>query len=251
MVTSKSTFPEEIPISLDGDDVNLKVIYDWKPTPCSGCGSLVHPPNLCPKNPQPKVMIPHQARARSKSRPRGRPPLPTSTAPAILPPPSPALPPPSPNVVIPQDMAPSASVMEKSSVPPPQSDPLPNLNLPTTTVVEEPSTSLGKDIHSPNDIRESDGEESAFIPSSPKNNRKNSPKPWVKPSGNLSTSPNKFDPLLLDDLEDSSKDSSQSFSKFIPLSDEPPDPKVPRKSQQVKNAKTKSAKKAQKPSKSK
>ncbi|KAI0507814.1 hypothetical protein KFK09_013942 [Dendrobium nobile] len=57
LVTSKSTFPDEIPISLDGDDVNLKVIYDWKPTPCSGCGSLVHPPNLCPKNPQPKMFI--------------------------------------------------------------------------------------------------------------------------------------------------------------------------------------------------
>ncbi|XP_028547904.1 uncharacterized protein LOC110098388 [Dendrobium catenatum] len=76
MVTKESSFPDEIPISMDGDEMSLQVLYDWKPTPCAGCGSLVHPSSLCHKNPQPKPPAKPQARGRSSSRAR----------PALLPP---------------------------------------------------------------------------------------------------------------------------------------------------------------------
>ncbi|KAI0524922.1 hypothetical protein KFK09_004312 [Dendrobium nobile] len=58
LVSGNSPLPEEIPVCLDGDDVSLKVIYDWKPTPCTGCGSIVHPSSLCHVNPQPKTTVP-------------------------------------------------------------------------------------------------------------------------------------------------------------------------------------------------
>ncbi|XP_028550069.1 proline-rich receptor-like protein kinase PERK2 [Dendrobium catenatum] len=251
LVTSKSTFPDEIPISLDGDDVNLKVIYDWKPTPCSGCGSLVHPPNLCPKNPQPKTVIPFQPRARSKSRPRGRPPLPPSPSPAILsyPPSTTANLPPT--AADPPPIVAPSHEEEKSKTNSPVSVPIPNLNLPSSVVPEDPSSSFTKTLPSPSITNDPGEEEFITVPSSPKNNRKTTPPPWIKPTGNLSTSPNKFDPLLLEDSTEQSGESEHSSSNIIPLSDEPPDPKQHSQKQPAKNPKTKSAKKAQKSTKSK
>lgn len=35
----------------------LKVIYDWKPSHCEGCGSLVHPYSLCKANPNPTSIV--------------------------------------------------------------------------------------------------------------------------------------------------------------------------------------------------
>ncbi|PKU72247.1 hypothetical protein MA16_Dca006247 [Dendrobium catenatum] len=62
--------PEVIPLEIDGADLNLSVVYDWKPTKCEGCGSLVHPFALCPKNPAPKTSLPTKTvlRGISKSR---------------------------------------------------------------------------------------------------------------------------------------------------------------------------------------
>ncbi|KAI0504295.1 hypothetical protein KFK09_015247 [Dendrobium nobile] len=65
-INKNSPLPDVIPIEIDRDDLNLKVVYDWKPTPCEGCGSLFHPFSLCSANPNPKPPIP------SNSRPRGR-----------------------------------------------------------------------------------------------------------------------------------------------------------------------------------
>ncbi|PKU67540.1 RNA exonuclease 1 [Dendrobium catenatum] len=69
-VDKNSDFPEEIPLEIDGEDLTLSVVYDWKPSKCEGCGSLVHPFALCPKNPTPKPSLPVKPgfRGRSKSR---------------------------------------------------------------------------------------------------------------------------------------------------------------------------------------
>ncbi|XP_028553644.1 uncharacterized protein LOC110106669 [Dendrobium catenatum] len=42
-ISKDSKLPDEIPIEIEGEESVLKVIYDWKPTPCEICGSLIHP----------------------------------------------------------------------------------------------------------------------------------------------------------------------------------------------------------------
>ncbi|XP_028552506.1 uncharacterized protein LOC114580134 [Dendrobium catenatum] len=72
-ITKDSILHEEIPIEIDGEDLILSVIYDWKPDRCEGCGSLIHPFSLCPKNPNPQPFLPPQPpknRGRSTSRHR-------------------------------------------------------------------------------------------------------------------------------------------------------------------------------------
>ncbi|XP_020699745.2 uncharacterized protein LOC110112012 [Dendrobium catenatum] len=60
LVTKDSILPDEIPIEIEGEDLSLKVLYDWKPDKCEGCGSLIHPFSLCPKNPNPQPILPPQ-----------------------------------------------------------------------------------------------------------------------------------------------------------------------------------------------
>ncbi|PKU75538.1 hypothetical protein MA16_Dca011314 [Dendrobium catenatum] len=84
-VDKNSELPEVIPMEIDGVDLNLTVVYDWKPTKCDGCGSLVHSFALCPKNPDPKPTLPPKPvfRGRSKSRnPSKLPRPPSHTTPA-------------------------------------------------------------------------------------------------------------------------------------------------------------------------
>ncbi|XP_020704138.1 rho GTPase-activating protein gacJ-like [Dendrobium catenatum] len=72
LISKDSPLPDEIPIEIEGEDLTLKVLYDWKPDKCEGCGSLIHPFSLCPKNPNPKPILPPQPpkrRGRSTSRP--------------------------------------------------------------------------------------------------------------------------------------------------------------------------------------
>ncbi|KAL0918413.1 hypothetical protein M5K25_010420 [Dendrobium thyrsiflorum] len=57
-ISKDFALPEEIPIHINGEDMLLKVVYDWKPSPCEGCGSLIHPFTLCPSNPNPKPILP-------------------------------------------------------------------------------------------------------------------------------------------------------------------------------------------------
>ncbi|KAI0516114.1 hypothetical protein KFK09_008786 [Dendrobium nobile] len=74
-VTSSSPLPEEIFYSVDGKVTPLRVAYDWKPEHCSQCGSIMHPPTLCPKDPILKTTVNTQPRGCSSSRkPRPSPP---------------------------------------------------------------------------------------------------------------------------------------------------------------------------------
>ncbi|XP_020681566.1 uncharacterized protein LOC110098944, partial [Dendrobium catenatum] len=86
LISKDSTLPDEIPIEIDGEDLVLKVLYDWKPDKCEGCGSLIHPFSLCPKNPNPQPVLPPQRpknRGRSSSIPHSTMP---HRSPSILPP---------------------------------------------------------------------------------------------------------------------------------------------------------------------
>ncbi|KAL0918987.1 hypothetical protein M5K25_011046 [Dendrobium thyrsiflorum] len=47
-VSNSATYPKEILISLDGEVCNLKVQYEWRPSPCEFCSSLAHLSSLCP-----------------------------------------------------------------------------------------------------------------------------------------------------------------------------------------------------------
>ncbi|KAL0922659.1 hypothetical protein M5K25_006661 [Dendrobium thyrsiflorum] len=83
-VTSKSVLPDLIPISLAGESIMLKVQYDWKPTPCEFCDSLVHPADLCPSKPSHSSTAAPPSRGKStnrkpRRRPRTRPPPPKSS----------------------------------------------------------------------------------------------------------------------------------------------------------------------------
>ncbi|KAI0497454.1 hypothetical protein KFK09_020681 [Dendrobium nobile] len=151
-ISKDSKLPDEIPLDLDGEDMTLKVVYDWKPTPCEGCGSLFHPFSLCPSNPNPK---PAQTNIHSRGRSKSRRPLPRSSAPT----PNPSLPnqvssnsPPAEAVLVPPSITEPNPTPPLLSLPPPQSvsqpeepnipveqvSAIPNLNLPN----EESSSSL-------------------------------------------------------------------------------------------------------------
>ncbi|XP_020703727.1 uncharacterized protein LOC110114991 [Dendrobium catenatum] len=74
-ITSTSTLPDEIFYNVDGKVFPLRVQYDWKPDHCSQCGSIMHPPSLCPKDPIQKPVNHVSTRGRSSSRkPRPSPP---------------------------------------------------------------------------------------------------------------------------------------------------------------------------------
>lgn len=74
-VTSSSPFPEEIYYSVDDKTFPLRVQYDWKPESCSQCGSIMHPPSLCPKDPIIKPPAATKPRGKTSSRkPRLTPP---------------------------------------------------------------------------------------------------------------------------------------------------------------------------------
>ncbi|PKU59626.1 uncharacterized protein LOC110106371 [Dendrobium catenatum] len=145
LITKDSILHEEIPIEIDGEDLVLPVIYDWKPERCEGCASLIHPFSLCPKNPNLQTILPPQSnkhRGRSTSRHRVSQ---TRRSPSSKPtqPPS-------------QDPLPATTILKPTTNPIPESNlasslivtknlPLPNLNSPTevsSSSEHPPSTSL-------------------------------------------------------------------------------------------------------------
>ncbi|PKU81146.1 RNA exonuclease 1 [Dendrobium catenatum] len=139
LITKDSVLPDEIPIEIEGEDLVLKVLYEWKPEKCEGCGSLIHPFSLCPKNLNPQPFIPPQPpkfRGRSRSRPHSsRPHRPSSTKP---PPKVTNLLPPKP--IINSDIPKTTNVQNQQ--PSPGKNPvLPNLNSPT-----EDAFSSGKPV---------------------------------------------------------------------------------------------------------
>ncbi|KAL0917332.1 hypothetical protein M5K25_012387 [Dendrobium thyrsiflorum] len=72
LITKDSRLPEQVNIYIAGNIIPIKVAYDWKPTPCQSCGSIVHTSSLCPSKPkedgEKQVIIPESIRGRSKSR---------------------------------------------------------------------------------------------------------------------------------------------------------------------------------------
>ncbi|XP_020695253.1 uncharacterized protein LOC110108800 [Dendrobium catenatum] len=120
-INKNSPLHDVISIEIDGDDMDLKVVYDWKPTPCEGCGSLFHPFSLCSsnRNPKPSISIVHRPRGRSMSRhpnsknlsTSAKPPIPRPTVAALV------ISPPSQDAVIPSGIGPSNSVISPKTTP--------------------------------------------------------------------------------------------------------------------------------------
>ncbi|KAI0513437.1 hypothetical protein KFK09_009458 [Dendrobium nobile] len=70
-VDTTATYPEFIPILVEGKIFNLKILYEWKPTPCEHCSSLIHVTSECPNNPNPQTLAQKPSiptRGRSSSR---------------------------------------------------------------------------------------------------------------------------------------------------------------------------------------
>ncbi|KAI0489001.1 hypothetical protein KFK09_028842 [Dendrobium nobile] len=125
-VTSDSQLPEEIFYSVDGKTFPLRVHYDWKPERCTQCGSIMHSPTLCPKDPVLKTTTVTRPRGRSSSR-----------KPRITPPPKLAIPKPIPTLKLPKNSANPPLL----TLPPPSQDlntgtSLPNLNSPSEENLE-------------------------------------------------------------------------------------------------------------------
>ncbi|KAI0520067.1 hypothetical protein KFK09_007532 [Dendrobium nobile] len=186
LISKDSTLSDEIPLEIDGEEMVLKVLYDWKPNRCEGCGSLIHPFSLCPKNPNPQPVLPPQApknRGRSSSRARSSRPhrskskaptsnprlsevniqsdpplissLPLPDPPALLAPPKlPLITSPSKNTPIPNLNIPTeeTSSSEISIIPrPPQGPTIPLVNKFATFQTDECSTSNSLDSCSENE----------------------------------------------------------------------------------------------------
>ncbi|KAL0927854.1 hypothetical protein M5K25_002069 [Dendrobium thyrsiflorum] len=181
-VDSEATYPEEISISLDGDIFGLKVQYEWRPSPCETCKSLVHSTSFCPLKNPPTDPKPTAGRGRSSSRkPRRRTPSqnglalnqslnqspsnhPNPAMPILPTPPYPSnhLPdstnakiPPSPTVPLPSPNAPANSTIQIQQSDNPLSDHLPpshtlpsipNLNAPTEEASSSTSASSGSPL---------------------------------------------------------------------------------------------------------
>ncbi|XP_028547478.1 uncharacterized protein LOC114578456 [Dendrobium catenatum] len=92
-VNADATYPEEILISIEEDVFSLKVQYEWKPSPCEHCKSLVHSSATCPSKPVTDTLNNSSApstsnapRGRSKSRrPQGKTALSSIIPPSTLP----------------------------------------------------------------------------------------------------------------------------------------------------------------------
>ncbi|PKU69167.1 RNA exonuclease 1 [Dendrobium catenatum] len=149
-VNQNSILLEEILLKIDGVDLNLTVVYDWKSSKCEGCESLVHPFALCPKNPAPKLSLPpkpilrgsRKSRNPSKlPRPPSRGPTPTPLNLPLLSDSSyPAVPPILPGIAVSPKTANNPKSPALASKPPP-SDPIPNLPLPNLNLPQTDSSS--------------------------------------------------------------------------------------------------------------
>ncbi|KAL0919484.1 hypothetical protein M5K25_011579 [Dendrobium thyrsiflorum] len=69
-VHNKTIYPDTIPISVEDEIISLKIQYEWHPTPCNFCKSLLHTPSTCPSNPhsQPLSGAAQVTHGRSQSR---------------------------------------------------------------------------------------------------------------------------------------------------------------------------------------
>ncbi|KAI0524143.1 hypothetical protein KFK09_003507 [Dendrobium nobile] len=253
-VNADATYPEEIPILIEDDVFSLKIQYEWKPTPCEHCKSLVHSSSVCPSKPEtvpttiPAVLPPtNTIRGRSKSRrPQGRN-LPfSSTIPPSLIPSSViqaeqhAISQPNPIALLNTPVEQAALLPPKQLLPPQTQNPKPqNLPVstdnapPTTTPHNDPPVSNIPNLNSPHDIATSSS--SSSLP------KYRPPSPKVK-------SPNKFDALnsLEEDPSISDDASNQNSDQFPPFNGKEKDKESSQKQsgKPGKNAKGKQDKKA-------
>ncbi|XP_020700569.1 uncharacterized protein LOC110112623 [Dendrobium catenatum] len=218
-VDASATYPEEIPISIEDDVFSLKIQYEWKPTVCEHCKSMVHGSFLCPFKPEAatsNVIQPPQTsfRGRSKSRkPQGRnPPSSPTISPSIIPS-SIALAGPSPQAQTGPTMV--ESTMVQSSLlasskqtntqqnpslpplpPPPTSSTIPT-QIPPTALLPTLVLSISNipNLNSPHEASSSSNSSSL---------------PPYKPLPPKIQSPNKFDALhlLVEDQDNSANDTS-------------------------------------------
>ncbi|KAI0529431.1 hypothetical protein KFK09_001980 [Dendrobium nobile] len=86
-ISKESSLPDEIPINIEGEDIMLKVIYDWKPSRCEGCGSLVHSYGSCKSNPNPEPVVLPPPKTKNRGRSLSRNPRPQIPAPVKATPP--------------------------------------------------------------------------------------------------------------------------------------------------------------------
>ncbi|XP_020685767.1 uncharacterized protein LOC110101990 [Dendrobium catenatum] len=116
-ISKESKLPDEIPIVIEGEESVLKVVYDWKPTPCESCGSLIHPSNLCPTNPTPNQSSGPSTLPKQRGRDISRQHRPIYRSKSKLPPllPTPLSEPSNPNPVI----APNSEMATSSHAVPP------------------------------------------------------------------------------------------------------------------------------------
>ncbi|XP_020699220.2 uncharacterized protein LOC110111614 [Dendrobium catenatum] len=249
-VDASATYPEEIPISIEDDVFSLKIQYEWKPTLCEHCKSMVHASSFCPSKPEAattNVMHPPQTslRGRSKSRkPQGRKPTPSSNTPSSTIPPSIALVCPNPQVLT--DSITVETTMVQSSLlgpdkqiiaqqnhslpplpPQPTSSTIPT-QIPPTALLPTPVVSNIPNLNSPHEASSSSTSSSL---------------PLFKPLLPKIQSPNKFDALhlLVEDPDNSADDSSLEIDSSARVKEK--EKSQTYSSKQSKNAKGKQSKK--------
>ncbi|PKU59458.1 Uncharacterized protein MA16_Dca012786 [Dendrobium catenatum] len=62
-----SSFPESVSVAIEGEVIKLQIQYEWKPDPCSYCGSLAHISSFCTSQ-KSEQQTHNQTRGRSTSR---------------------------------------------------------------------------------------------------------------------------------------------------------------------------------------
>ncbi|KAL0913715.1 hypothetical protein M5K25_017196 [Dendrobium thyrsiflorum] len=208
LVNKVSSFPDEIPISMDDDEMSLKVLYDWKQVPCAACGSLVHPSNLCHKNPQPKPPAKPPNRGRSSSRTRPAltnpqlPPKPQTLLPSSVTLANAILPTPINNSSLDTIPNPSTFTHPITQANPPENSllaPLPPSLIPElNTTTEDPIPNLNSPLE---DVSSSDNLPASSSNSSHTSSLQNAPTSSLDNSRQFNSatiSPNKFSILQLD-----------------------------------------------------
>ncbi|KAL0907971.1 hypothetical protein M5K25_005493 [Dendrobium thyrsiflorum] len=85
-VDASASYPDTIPICVDGKIFNLQIQYEWRPSICSCCKSLNHQEDQCPSNPCRDNQVPKPPPKTLRGRSTSRKPRPLSlNAKGILP----------------------------------------------------------------------------------------------------------------------------------------------------------------------
>ncbi|XP_020699621.1 uncharacterized protein LOC110111903 [Dendrobium catenatum] len=205
-ISKDSPLPDSIPLEIDGEDMILKVVYDWKPTSCEGCRSLIHPFSLCSKNPNPSsaLVLPPRPHGRSTSRPprpntrnpSKTPPISVATENPLLPSPMSIVEPPVSSVVIPIPPAapPKPPVLQEVKAVAPSTLNLIHSDPHLPLLLPPGNANLIPNLNSPNAEDHSEASSSTSSPLEVHHHTSSS----LPSSSNLPTS-NKFKALIVED----------------------------------------------------